>query len=345
MKKSLSEVSINILFWLLTAWLLTTTFSIEVKEIEVINGIETVYIQHNKGLILHILLIIFVSLIMFYSTLYIILKLKTEKNKLKIIIWSLLTFLISIIIVFSLSRFSSNPGITVLPQSTIWGTLSFYYAIATTYGLAKVWLHIDNQRQKLLLEKKQAELSLLRSKLHPHFLFNTLNNLLSMVEQQKNPNLANALNKLSRLLRYVVYDTAMGKVPISKEIDFIRNFCDLIKLRFEKEEIQFELEVKGKYYHQLIEPGIFIPFIENAFKYGTEPEKISKIFTTFDLSNESKIVFRTSNQIYSSMQNSDGKGSGIQSTAERLKLVYPKKHTLNIFQNSHFIVELEIQTI
>ncbi|MCB0282849.1 MAG: histidine kinase [Calditrichaeota bacterium] len=338
------EGSANILFWLLTGWLLTNSFSVQFHEVEMIDGVETVKIVRNFDIVARLLIVICISLIMFYSNIWNIMRLKVGASKIKVIIISIVIFVIGygfFRIIEILPVFTQK---IPLPLSLSSGTMTFYYAISTTYGIGILWQHSENIRQKLDLEKKQAELSLLRSQLHPHFLFNTLNNLLAMVDQQENPTLAGALTRLSGLLRYVVYDTAAGKVPISREIEFIRNFSELQKLRFEKDEVCFELNIKGDFTEQLAEPGIFIPFVENAFKYGAEAEKVSHIMVSFDLTQSTVIRFECENPIHPALQKLNGNGSGIESSRERLKLVYPQKHKLKITKNESFKVELEIET-
>jgi LytS/YehU family sensor histidine kinase len=280
---------------------------------------------------------------MFYSNFLNIQKLNNN-NRIKIITGSLLTLAATLIVYQLIEASPVFPEQLALPLTLSTGTIVFYYAISTTYGIGKLWQYSENMRQRLDIEKKQAELSLLRSQLHPHFLFNTLNNLLAMVNQQQNPQLANALDRLSGLLRYVVYETAKGKVSVKKEIAFIRDFSELQRLRFEPDEVCFNLEIKGNYDDQLIEPGIFIPFIENAFKYGTEPEKESTIDMQFDLSEPSKIGFKLTNPVHPGMHKNSGNGSGIPSSKERLKLVYPRNYSLEIIKNDTFTVELEILT-
>jgi len=231
-----------------------------------------------------------------------------------------------------------------MPSGLIWGITLFYFTASITYGISKVWLHTEKQKQQLSLEKTEAELNLLRAQLHPHFLFNVLNNLLAMIDQKASPELAHSLNKLSGLLRYVVNDTAQDKVPINKEIKFIKDFAELQSLGYEEGEIKFDLSINGPYGLQLIEPGIFVPFIENAFKYGVEPEKESTIKVTFDVTNERKIRFKITNPIHLNMQHMESSNTGIRSTQERLQLVYPDRHSLTIDQDELFSVQLEITT-
>ncbi|MEO8398654.1 MAG: histidine kinase [Ignavibacteriaceae bacterium] len=332
---------LNVLFWIVTSWIITQGFSIEGIEYENIYGVVAHTVIRNSSMVLQLLICIGFSFILFYTNLWNVLQLIKGRHKSKIALISA-ALLISAIGSYSISDYFCRDSLP-LQQSLTFGTIIFFYTISTAYGLGKVWIQAETLRKKLTLEKKEAELTLLRNQLQPHFLFNVLNNLLATVDQQKNPLVADSLERLSSLLRYVVYDTASNKVQIKKEINFIKNFAELQLLRFEKDEVEFNLDIKGDFDHQEIEPGIFIPFIENAFKYGTEPEKYSEINVRFDLSDKSKIKFRIVNPIFPAMQQ-NGNGSGILSTKERLNLVYPNKHQLLINKTDFFILELKIET-
>ena len=344
MNKKQFEIIANIFFWILTAWLISSSFSIVQHEIEIVNSVETITIKRNNQIIIQLLLLILISMVMFYFNLILILRLKKNKKLIHIISISLLTFLLAISFPYFLGSSIDYLNHPFLPTYITLGIVTFYYTISTSYGIGKVWQYSENQRQKLILKNKQAELSLLRSQLHPHFLFNTLNNLLAIIDQKQNPILANSLDRLSGLLRYVVYDIAHGKVSVEKEIDFIKNYAELQSLRFEQDEVDFNLQILGKNNNQLIEPGIFIPVIENAFKYGIKLENKSSIKVKFDLTNKSVVAFSITNIIHQELKRLTGNASGIKQTKERLELVYPNKHKLKIHQNNLFIVELKIET-
>lgn len=344
MTKNGLEIGANLLFWLLTAWLITSSFSIESHEIIIENDKEVVNLIRSVQIIKQLLFCIFISMILFYANFGNLLALKKAKKQSRLILKSGIFLLLAFVAYNAVESFFSDPR--ALPKSISWGTITFYFTISTAYAIVKVWQQSEFQRQRLTIEKKQAELSLLRAQLHPHFLFNVLNNLLSMVDQKNNPALADSLDRLSGLLRYVVYETEGKKVPVQKEIAFIKNFADLQSLRFEQEELDFDLEVIGKYDQQKVEPGIFVPFIENAFKYGLEPEKYSQIKVRFDLSLPHKIRFTVVNPIHPNLSSQNGRGSGIRSSKERLNLVYPRQHVLSIdsAQQGNFSVQLEIET-
>jgi LytS/YehU family sensor histidine kinase len=210
------------------------------------------------------------------------------------------------------------------------------------YALAKNSMFYHQRHQQLIIDKKQAELTLLRNQLQPHFLFNALNNLLSMVNRSENPKLVSSIDKLSNLLRFVIDDNKKEKIPISKEIEFLKNYIDLQMLRFEEDEVQVQFKVVGENGNQAIEPGLLIPFVENAFKYGTEPERVSNIDVLFDLSKADLIQFEVKNKIM--MPNTSGAGTGINATKKRLEIIYPDQHELRISNGDDFIVRLNIHT-
>lgn len=343
MSKRNFEIFANIFLWVITGWVITHSFSIVNVEQIIENGETTTEIYRSDDVTIKLMLCIGFSIIMFYLNLYLIL-FHDRTKMVTLVIKSLLLPIITIILFILIVKFSILSTFPKIPVHVIEGTVVFYYSISIAYGIGKVWVSTEMQRRSLEIQKKQAELTLLRSQLHPHFLFNVLNNLLSMVDQVNNPNLANAIDKLSGLLRYVVYDTTGSKVSIAREIAFIKNYVDLQLLRFEKDEVQFELDIFGDYDEQLIEPGIFIPFVENAFKYGAEPEQQSPISISFDLTSANKILFKITNVVSASYSTSTA-GTGIRTTRERLALVYPETHELIITaHDSMFTVHLEITT-
>ena len=165
-----------------------------------------------------------------------------------------------------------------------------------------------------------------------------------MVNQSDNPKLAQSIDKLSGLLRYVVYETKNDKVPIHQEIAFIQHFVDLNLLRFEEGEVDFKIDILGTYNEQEIEPGIFLCYVENAFKHGVQPEEQAFITIRFDLTSETNIDLQIENSLPTQPIKAEHGGSGIESNNERLRLAYPDKHTIGFQQNNTYIVNLSIDT-
>ncbi len=340
MNKFWIETIIHILFWVSTAWLITSSFSIQSHEIELNNGIETVNIVRNNGVAYQLLLCIMVSFFAFYINYWLLIK---RKGLAAMKTWGVIyVFAVLLIVTYFLVEFRFFLKTPPIPKQIAFGVAIFYFSLSIAYSLFKKSLQDTASLQKLTIDKKQAELNLLRNQLQPHFLFNALNNLLSMVKPSENPKLVSSIDKLSQLLRFVIEDTKAEKIPISKEIEFLKNYIDLQKLRFDEGEVSVQFIVNGGNNHQKVEPGLFIPFVENAFKYGTEPEKPTTIEIEFDLTKPDVVQFTSKNKIM--MVNNNGIGSGIEATRKRLALVYPDHHKLQILNAEDFIVHLNIIT-
>lgn len=334
------EIIVHILFWVGTGSLIVSGFSIQLHEIEVINGVETESIVRSNGLIYQLLLCIVLSMLSFYVNAQLIIKYNQNANRK---IWtSLLVFAITLILIYFLTDFQVIKNSLPVPKEIAFGVAVFYFSLSIAYGLVKHSIKNQQRHQRLILDKKQAELALLRNQLQPHFLFNALNNLMAMVNRSENPKLVSSFDKISQLLRFVIEDNKAEKIPILKEIEFLKNYIDLQMLRFEEGEVNVQFNMEGDNNEQKIEPGLFIPFVENAFKYGTEPENLSKIDIQFDLSQADSIQFEIKNKMM--MSNTNSIGTGIETTKKRLDLIYPDKYKLKISNANEFIVQLTIST-
>jgi len=340
--KKWTEPIVHMLFWLGSAFVVASSFSIQSHEIEVINGVESITITRSSGLIYQLLLSIIFSLIAFYVNVWLIIKRKSKLNSRFPIWYVILTFSILIVSVFIFTEIRLFDDTPMVSKSIIFGIATFYFAISIAYAVVKNSIFDEQRHQQLIIDNKQTELTLLRNQLQPHFLFNALNNLLSMVNHSENPKLVYAFDKLSQLLRFVIEENKSEKIPIFSEIQFLKNYIILQTLRFEDDEVNVQFNVKGKNNKQEIEPGLFIPFVENAFKYGTEPESQSTIDIEFDLTNASSIDFKIGNKM--KMANSNGIGTGIETTKKRLELIYPNKHELIISKTNDFIIQLMVIT-
>jgi hypothetical protein len=205
------------------------------------------------------------------------------------------------------------------------------------------WIEAENE--KVMLEKANVanQLALLRNQVSPHFFMNTLNNIYSLIESDKEKS-KQALMKLSKLMRYLLYENQSGKVPLSKEFDFIRNYIDLMKLRFAN-EVEIKLVMPETYTDFEIPALLFISYIENAFKYGTSYQHKSRIEAIFRIDNEQLIFSCTNSKNVFSEKNSSG-GIGLQNSRQRLELLFKDNYTLSIQDNDDtFSVQLVIPAI
>ena len=217
-------------------------------------------------------------------------------------------------------------------------------SLALGYGFTRNWLVNERRQQELTKEKLTAELNFLKTQLNPHFLFNVLNMAYSSASRSGDEQTADIIEKLSGLMRYMVYDSNVDKIAVEKEIQYIQNYIRLQKMRFSEDmPVKVTFEVKGNYQGQVITPLILIPFIENAFKYGVKLEQPSEIFLTLNFQN-GEMEFTARNPVFASTgTDKSSSGVGIQNTRKRLEIMYPNKHKLNIKDNGkEYLVKLLI---
>ena len=186
------------------------------------------------------------------------------------------------------------------------------------------WFTTLNQKAELDRQKLAVELELLKSKLNPHFLFNTLNNIDSLISQD--PEKASTeLIRLSDMMRYLTYETTSDTVELSREVDYIRNFIDLNRIRI-KESDAIIFEVIGDLTVK-ISPALFVPLIENAFKYASF--RIQKPGISISVTSEKGIVTFETGNYFDNITDSEKRfsGFGISNLTKRLELIYPGRYT------------------
>lgn len=189
-------------------------------------------------------------------------------------------------------------------------------------------------------EKLQAELSHLKTQIHPHFLFNTLNSIYAL-SIKKDDKAADTIVKLSEFMRYLLNDSSQDEVILEKEITYIDNYIDLQKSRL-RNAVDLEYSTNGNFYRYKIAPLLLFPFIENAFKYGINPDEnsIVKIDIQLDENHLNMMVFNRK----VSVRNIESSKIGLQNTYDRLELYYPKKHCLTINEDEEtYCVNLKIE--
>lgn len=220
--------------------------------------------------------------------------------------------------------------------------------IAATFGsffrVLINWLNTMNQKEILEKQKAVSELALLKSKINPHFLFNTLNNIDALIYEDPDK-ASQALVKLSDIMRYMSYETVMEFVNLSKEMDYVSSLVALYKLRITNPEV-IQLKIVQGFTDLKIAPMLFIPFIENAFKYSTFKGEKAGFEIKFE-TDESRINFSIKNYYNSSEKEMTAKqgGTGINSVKQRLEHIYPGKHILSIINSDGiFKVNLTIET-
>ncbi len=218
----------------------------------------------------------------------------------------------------------------------------FILACSIAYKTIRDKITADNLAKEKENENLKTELSLLRSQVSPHFMFNVLNNMVTLARKQSDL-LEPSLIKLSSLMRYMLYETDEEKVSLEKETDYLQSYIDLQRQRFSKKVvINVMLNPADRSYD--IEPMLLIPFVENAFKHGTGLIEHPQIDIVLN-AEKNKLHFMVSNKYDPASIEVKDKASGIGLTnvQRRLNLLYPKHHTLDINKKEGmFVVTLQI---
>ncbi len=193
-------------------------------------------------------------------------------------------------------------------------------------------------------EKLNAEVSYLKAQINPHFLFNTLNSLYALTLQKSNE-APNAVLKLSGIMRYVVTESSQDFVALDKEINYIKDYIELQKLRLD-ESVLLTFDVYGSATGKAIAPLILIPFIENAFKYGINPDEDSFIKITLSIAHQS-LEMRVQNSMAATEIDEEFKTEeGLKNTQKRLELIYSGNYDLVVNETGKiYDVNLKIQLV
>jgi two-component system LytT family sensor kinase len=228
------------------------------------------------------------------------------------------------------------------------GTLTtlLVLGISTAIRVVQNWQQDARTRQDLEQQRVNAELSMLKAQINPHFFFNTLNNIYSLTLSDGDKARA-ALHRLSRMMRYVLYDTTSGTTLLSQEADFIRDYIDLMQLRLtDRVTITFERPEPLK--DVPIAPMLLLPFIENAFKHGVAATAASHIHIALrqPAAYVVELEVRNSRLPKPTADMAGSNGIGLVNTRRRLDLLYPGEFALQVDEHTpedEFRVLLTIQ--
>lgn len=215
-----------------------------------------------------------------------------------------------------------------------------YMSLGTVFFFIQYAQHKETQQQALILQNQKTELAYLRSQLNPHFLFNILNNIYSLI-YYKSDNALRSVEKLSSLLRYGLYEKA-EKVSVKKEVAHLHDFIELQKMRFDY-ELALDIQIAENVELLKIAPLMFIPFVENAFKHGNlkNPSKPLLIRLEQDATD---LIFTVENEKRPQQKDEVG-GIGLENIKKRLALMYGEKANLAIEETeTEFKTKLKIAT-
>jgi len=218
----------------------------------------------------------------------------------------------------------------------------FMLSASTAYRLVIDRIRKDRQDQERVNENLKTELSLLRSQVSPHFMFNVLNNMVALA-RKKSDLLEPSLIKLSSLMRYMLYDTGDARVPLEREVEYLQSYIDLQQMRFGN-GVQVNTHFDLGNDQTAIEPMLLIPFVENAFKHGTGMIDGATIDISL-VSGPEGIRFKVRNKYNDAQGEKDQtSGIGLPNVQRRLDLLYGNAHTLRISrQDNWFETDLLIK--
>lgn len=284
-----------------------------------------------------------------------------------VIVWLLSTYLFSIIyyhLGFEILEGELKGAITASANQTFWEAISInriisqaiifisllspFFFVKILFEISKLYsrtVKIQNQKNLLEIQNINIEKDFLKSQLNPHFLFNTLNNLYSLSLKKDNA-VPEVILNLSDTMSYTLYESNSEKVELWKEVEFVKNYFELEKMRYSADkkihcEFPTETDCKGL----KIAPLLTFTFIENAFKYGLKSKELAFLNLKIKIEN-GKFIFVIENDFEENKTKNIHGGIGIENVRKRLQLIYPNDFQLEIVGSQNiFSVQLTINLI
>jgi len=221
-------------------------------------------------------------------------------------------------------------------------SLIFTTGLSIAVRMTGQWYKTEGERQEEEKKRSEAELINLRQQLNPHFLFNTLNNIYAQIAIS--PEKAqDSMLELSKLLRYVLYENDGNFVPLERELNFIHNYVELMRIRLNP-DVNMKINIDIFENKKTVAPLLFITLIENAFKHGISPTKPSFIDIDIHQNNDKQLNCTIKNSYFPKDESDQsGSGIGLENLRRRLEILYPHKHILRTEKmGDTFVAELII---
>ena len=296
--------------------------------------------------------LVFAVLVYYANYGYIINKFLFEKKVLKFFVANIIIVAVSLALLQwehekfvapGIPKFSKAPpefiSMAIFVRNLI--TLVLVIGLSVAIKMTAHWYQTESQRKSLEKMQVETELIQLKSQLNPHFLFNTLNNIYALIAISQE-NAQSAVHQLSKLIRYILYESEGEKVLLSKEIDFLKNYIELMSLRLPR-HVKVDVDIKQPAGDLFIAPLLIMPLVENAFKHGVSSTKPS--FIEINISaNDSKLFTSVRNSNFPKTDtDKTGSGIGLSNLKKRLDLIYPGKYFLESdFTPEYFASRLTI---
>jgi hypothetical protein len=223
--------------------------------------------------------------------------------------------------------------------------VSLFIPVITSLAIKTTehWLKSESEKKEIDNQRLESELVHLRYQLQPHFFFNSLNSIYSLIDTSQS-RAKEGIHSLGKMMRYLLYETASAKVPLAKEIDFLQQFINVMQLRM-KDDVKIITSFPYEIPNLEIAPLLFIPLIENAFKHGISASKPSLIH--IEMSGDKGEISLSVENTYYPKNNDDKSGSGIglENLRKRLEMLYATKYELRQeILNELFCTKLIIKT-
>lgn len=284
--------------------------------------------------------LIVIIVLFYFNYFYLVPAYLLRKNVLIYFLVSLIILVISVLLLnhFYEPKFPENNFIGRLPPRDF-GYMPIYrsfislgipFVISAILRMYVEWKQNENLRLSVEKENIKSELQFLKAQLNPHFLFNTLNTIYAL-SVKNSPDTSGAIVDLSELMRYMLYEADKDLVPLNKEIDYIKSYIQLQLLRLSDSE-NVSIKITGEDRGRAVPPLLFISFIENAFKYGTDYKGKTFVKINLDITDES-IFLNVKNKIGVYREPTNNSGIGLENIRNQLELIYPDLHQLEVNNN------------
>ncbi len=337
------EIIIHIFFWIILTFLFIH-----------FNALSFHYL---KGDLMDIPLLFgtLINILLFYFTLFFLFPKYTLK-RLDIVQFAIWIFILIIILSVLENIFDYFYAVKHLPNEKVVFQSEeliatsfinlFFVILSFLYAVIRAWIKNDLVRRKLREENLKLELSNIKSQINPHFLFNTLNNLYSIALKNEDVETAAGLTKLSTLMRFMLDKSDKNTVNLTEEIEYLRSYIDLQKLRFlDEDDLIISFKTEGDINDFRIPPFLLINFVENAFKHGVNYKLSSDININLCV-DKNAMTFTVENSNHALKKTKEHTGIGLENVKKRLELQYGDNYELNTKSNSQkYIVELKIKNL
>lgn len=264
------------------------------------------------------------------------------KNRILYFSYTLLAFTTSLLLIistdtylkFSYHSYNNNNVISMFQLTfNVYATvLLIITSLSFLYGYIESSVKANTINLFRQIGRKDSELKLLKSQVSPHFMFNSLNTLYATALEEKADKTAESITQLADLIRFLQTDIMKETIPLKNEISYINNFTSFQLLRCSaKQDIRINYKNTDNIF---VSPGLFIPFVENAFKHGINPSVESELKIEF-IYNSGVLTFECTNSICRTQKDKPGMGSGIKNVQKRLDIIYPNNHTFEIKESEN----------